>query len=203
MVKITKDKKTNAVTGVPLLPPWTWRLPLQQQGVLVLCLRGPDGVEKHHPCKVIVRNYRASIITCAKYGTMLYGEVQTGNEGEHIEVLKGDDFIEISTLLGAPKVTGKVWYNLQVKQSWRTAVDDYVNVIDCLPHHFNMHLMHGAQILGYKHPVLAIRNAWKYFYDEIVNSLHLINESEETMDKRLSDWNQAQWIMPKPVIAKY
>jgi hypothetical protein len=39
---------------------WMDDLPMQQQSVVVLATRGPDGVAKHHPCKDVVRAYRIS-----------------------------------------------------------------------------------------------------------------------------------------------
>jgi hypothetical protein len=64
---------------------------------------------------------------------------------------------------------------------------------DELPHHYLMHLMHGAQILGYKHPEPEFRERWLEFYVEMVEDAHLKTESEEEMDVRLGDWGREFW----------
>jgi hypothetical protein len=56
-------------------PPWCVELPLQQQSVLFLAGRGPDGLAKSHPCKAIHVAYRGTIFMAGKYGRMLeWGE---------------------------------------------------------------------------------------------------------------------------------
>ena len=42
-------------------PTWCTMLPLQQQSVLFLASRGPDGVAKVHPCKPVIIAYRATV----------------------------------------------------------------------------------------------------------------------------------------------
>jgi hypothetical protein len=49
-----------------LLRPWVKELTLQQQSVLVLALRGCDGVPKEDPSKKILRYYRFSVIQNAR-----------------------------------------------------------------------------------------------------------------------------------------
>ncbi len=36
-----------------VFPEWMADLPMQQQSVMIIAVRGPDGVRKHHPCKAI------------------------------------------------------------------------------------------------------------------------------------------------------
>ncbi len=43
--------------GVGLLADWISDLSLQQQAVLVLALRGPDGFPKQHPSKEVLYHY--------------------------------------------------------------------------------------------------------------------------------------------------
>jgi hypothetical protein len=53
--------------------------------------------------------------------------------------------------------------------------------------------MHGAQILGYKHPDERFRERWLGFYLRAVEEFHLQPETETQMDTRLGDWNQEHW----------
>jgi len=56
-----------------------------------------------------------------------------------------------------------------------------------------MHLIHAAEILGYKHPIIYIRRFWNIFYLDGVKDLHLHPETEAEMDKRLGDVKE-NWI---------
>ncbi|MFK3857783.1 hypothetical protein [Agrobacterium pusense] len=150
-----------------VFPEWMFDLPMQQQSVLVLAARGPDGVRKNHPMKDIQRHYRATVLKAARYGRPL----ATGEPA--------DSFMSLEFIVDERK-----W--LQVQKA-------YFEHIDEIPHHFHMHLMHGAEILGYKHPDLLMRDRWKQFYFNCCDDAHLPPETEEDMDKRLSDWNRKHW----------
>ncbi len=76
---------------------------------------------------------------------------------------------------------------------WADDVKDYFRHVDELPAHFHSHLYHGAEILGYKHPDPFVRSRWHQFYVTAVDDLHLVPETEEMMDARLSDWNRDFW----------
>jgi hypothetical protein len=142
-------------------------LPLQQQSVLLLASRGPDGIAKFHPSKVIQRAYRATVFMAGRYGRMLrFGE-------------KADTFMSLE-VFGSDTL-------------WKQAVTDFFDHEDDLPHHFIMHLMHGVEILGYKHPDPMFRERWHGFYLRLVRDLHLTPETEAEMDKRLGDWGRAHW----------
>jgi hypothetical protein len=150
-----------------VVPEWFTSLTLQQQCVLLLAGRGPDGVAKNHPCKEIQRNYRGTIFVAGRYGRML-------NWGEH-----ADSFMSLAAI-------GK-------DELWGQASDDFFDSIDSLPHHFTAHIMHGAEILGYKHPERRFRDRWGIFYLKCVEDLHLAVETEKDMDIRLNDWNRRDW----------
>ena len=150
-----------------VFPEWMFTLPFQQQSVLVLALRGPDNVRKHHPMKDIQRHYRASVLKAAYYGRLL-------NYGEAADSFMGLGYIVERT-------------------DWLKITKAYFHHIDELPHHFHMHMMHGAEILGYKHPDIYFRARWNEFYLDCCDDAHLPPETEAQMDARLSDWNREYW----------
>jgi hypothetical protein len=78
-------------------------------------------------------------------------------------------------------------------EQWAEARKRFFDSVDNFPHQYIAHIFHGAQILAYKHPDPRFREAWGLFYQEAVSSLHLGGESEEEMDRRLSDWDQELW----------
>lgn len=59
---------------------------------------------------------------------------------------------------------------------------------DEYPHHFIMHLIHCAEVIGYKHPDQNIRGYWADFYTEACHAFHMNAETEEEMDSRLNDF---------------
>lgn len=142
-------------------------LPIQQQSVLFLAARGPDGIAKSHPCKRVQRAYRATVLKAAKYARCLkYGE-------------KGDSFMCLAEFAN--------------DTIWSAVIEEFFRTADSLPHHFFMHLVHGAEIIGYKHPLPVFRMRWIDFYRVAVKDFHLTAETEKEMDARLSDWDQAFW----------
>lgn len=72
-----------------------------------------------------------------------------------------------------------------------TLVEDthrFLQSLDQYPFHFVMHLMHAAEIIGYKHPDEATRLGWGEFYRRIVEgNVHCQVETEAMMDQRLAD----------------
>ena len=76
---------------------------------------------------------------------------------------------------------------------WKQAVDAFFDHHDVLAKHYVAHLMHGAEILGYKHPDGRFRERWLAFYLACVDMLHLRPESEVEMDERLGDWGREHW----------
>jgi len=144
-------------------PEWMKELPLQQQSVLFLAARGPDGIEKFHPVKEIQRAYRATVFVAAKHGKRMlkYGET-------------GDSFMSLAAFA-------------DIGTWWSDCIDNFINHIDSLPLHYVMHLMHGAQILGYKHPDERFSYKWFKLYLALVKNFHLNVETEQEMDERLKD----------------
>lgn len=169
-----------------MLQDWTNDLSFMMQSVLITSCRGPDGIRKDHPVKVLIRYLRRSFLICAFDGKVRWSPYEPG----------GGSF------------TGPLHLNHAspgAKPEDPTGhLDGYVGVylrhVDELPHHFQLHLMHAAEILGYKHPDDDVREFWRTFYRAIVNDAHLVPESEETMDRRLGD-NEKTWRAAEEVIA--
>lgn len=152
---------------VSVQPGWCTLLPVQQQSVLFLAGRGPDNVAKNHPCKAVHVAYRACVFVAAKYGRSLdWGE-------------RADGFMSLSTFAS--------------DDLWGDAVRDFFKHSDELPHHYITHLMHGAEILGFKHPDLRVRTRWHAFYLKLVDSMHVKPETVDEMDERLGDWDRKDW----------
>lgn len=153
---------------ISVQPEWCLELPIQQQSVLFLACRGGDGLPKTHPSKDIQRAYRATVMIAAKYGRLL-------NIGE-----KGDGFMSLE------------YFGDEIV--WNSYLKLFFETVDQLPHHFLMHLIHGAEIVGYKHPDAIFRRRWYRFYYECVLSFHMALESKDMMDARLGDWDREHWI---------
>jgi len=153
------------------LQEWAHSLTIQQQSVLMLALRGPDGVEKFNPCKHVLRRYRAAVLVAAKYGRVLrYDE-------------RGDNFMSL--------------VNFESDEHWFFEVmQPYFSVVDQIPHHSHLHLMHGCEIVGYKHPNELVRRRFNDFYVQCCNDMHIFPETVEVMDMRLSDWDHEYWDEP-------
>jgi len=148
----------------PVIQEWVCRLPYMQQTVLLTCVRGPDGLHKEHPAKNILRWFRRCTLVSAFDGEVLTHPDQPG----------GGSF------------TGPQTMPLHI------SVRKYRGACDEVPHHFQMHVMHAAEILGYKHPDPRTREWWRLLYYVLVNDLHLFPEEEIDMDSRLGD-NPAGW----------
>lgn len=160
-----------------VLQDWVHTLPFMQQAVLMAAIRGPDGIRKDHPVKVLCRYLRRSFLLCAFHGQAHLGFSDPG----------------------CGSFTGPAWSD-EVKGVGH-AVELYLRTIDQLPHHFQLHLMHAAEILGYKHPDSACRTFWRDFYMKVVNDAHLNPETEAMMDFRLADLEH-NWRACEEVTAK-
>lgn len=160
-----------------VLQDWVTELTLMQQSVLIAATRGPDGIRKNHPVKVLCRWLRRCYLISAFDRRVLADPYEPGG-GSFTGPCRTDDV-----------------------QGLDHAVDLYASSTDELPHHFQMHLLHAAEILGYKHPDSATRDWWNRFYRFMVKDLHLMPESEAQMDIRLGD-KEADWRAYESVMAK-
>jgi len=57
---------------------------------------------------------------------------------------------------------------------------------DCLPHHYIMHLVHAAEVIGYNHPQDEIRGHFRSWYLLMCRKLHVNPETEAQMNERLN-----------------
>lgn len=171
------------------LQPWVEDLTIMQQSVLIAAVRGPDGLHKNHVAKAILRWYRRCILISAFEGRVIDDPLAPG----------GGSF------------TGPVPYQYHTRGLFEDAAvqqskalanisDAFLKTQDELPFHFFMHVLHAAEILGYKHPTAWIRAYWRGFYLRMVNDQHLYPEGEEEMDRRLSD-NEREWRAREEVTA--
>jgi hypothetical protein len=155
---------------------WAESLTYMQQSVLIAAVRGPDGIEKNHPVKVLCRWLRRSFLISAFDRRALTDPYEPG----------GGSF------------TGPC--QNEAVRDLDHALNLYLENVDRIPHHFQLHFMHAAEILGYKHPILSTRQWWRRCYESIVNDAHLMPESEQAMDKRLGD-RERDWRAREVVTA--
>ena len=154
---------------------WTHALTCMQQTVLLTAIRGPDGVAKYHPSKYLLRWYRRCVLLGALDHNVFETPYQPGGGS-----FTGPSYGEGTNLAHnwAPKM--------------QKVFDEYLRTLDELPHHFQLHFMHAAEIVGYKHPDRKIREWWHFVYHQLADDMHLNIETEDQLDYRLAD-NEAQW----------
>lgn len=171
---------------------WACALPFMQQSVLIAAVRGPDGIRKDHPVKVLCRYLRRSFLICAFDGKVRWSPYEEGGGSFtgplHLQVMETPDGREI-------REPGEFYGHLD------GYVGIYLRHVDELPHHFQLHLMHAAEILGYKHPDSDVRGFWATLYRAIVKDAHLNPETVEQMDRRLGD-REDSWREGEVVTAK-
>jgi hypothetical protein len=162
----------------PVTQEWCHGITFMQQTVLLTAVRGPDGIAKYHPCKYLLRWFRRCTLVSSLDGIVLTTPWHPG----------GGSFMGPSYLHTADEGDGSDW------AAWMTnQVSDYLRALDELPHHFQLHFMHAAEILGYKHPNPDIRGWWHSTYVRLVHDMHLWPESEAQMDDRLGD-DRSAWL---------
>lgn len=149
-----------------VLQPWVSSLTLMQQSVLLTAIRGCDGLPKYHVSKYLLRWYRRSIMLTAFLGKVMPDPFEPC----------GGNF------------TGPVQ-----PEAFATLNKDYLGSVDEIPHHFHMHIIHAAEVVGYKHPTVFNREWWLGFYLAAVQDLHLHPETENEMDYRLGDVRE-NWL---------
>ena len=170
-----------------VLQDWVHELPFMQQAVLMTAVRGPDGIRKDHPVKVLCRWLRRSFLLCAFHGRA------------HLDFDPDDG--GCGSFTGCLQVEGGGYGPDGGVYGVDNAFDLYLRSVDELPHHFQLHFMHAAEVLGYKHPAPDVREWWSFTYRSIVSDAHLSPESEAAMDARLRDPAQG-WRAAESVVAR-
>jgi len=144
---------------------WVESLTLMQQSVLLTALRGADTLPKQHVSKYLLRWYRRCVLISA------FDRCELSDPHDP----RGGSF------------TGPIT---------TTTIDElasqYLQCVDELPHHFHLHVIHAAEVLGYKHPDKKTREWWNRFYLAAVRDMHLHPEPEQELDVRLGD-NLKDW----------
>lgn len=169
--------------------PWTENLPFMQQSVLITATRAPDGLKKDHPVKVILRWYRRCIMWSAFERKWLKSPFEHG----------GGSFTGPFSDIHAAEMG--IYSSEGEWETFDQVRGVYLRYVDEMPHHFQLHLMHAVEILGYHYPDDAVRKWWNEFYLMIVNDMHLFPETFAQMSARLGD-NEAGWRAREEVIAK-
>jgi hypothetical protein len=159
---------------------WTHKLSMMQQSVLLTSVRGPDGIPKYSSVKYIIRWFRRCVLISALDNVVFTDPVSEG----------GGSF---TGPVPIPSGHTKQFALDEWELIMNSIVSEFLKEADGIPHHFQMHLMHAAEIVGYKHTDERIARWWQHFYNRFVSALHLHPESEEEMDSRLGD-NKAGWL---------
>ncbi len=157
------------MTKGPVTQQWTHEITFMQQTVLLTAVRGPDGIAKYHPVKFLLRWYRRCILVSSLDGCVLDSPTDP----------RGGSFMGPSY---DPSSGCMCW-----QEAMDGIVDRYLQSTDELPHHFQMHFMHAAEIVSYKHPEREVREWWGGVYWRLVHDMHLYPETEQQLDARLSD----------------
>jgi hypothetical protein len=174
---------------ISVLQTWVQQLTFMQQSVLITAIRGPDGIDKNHVSKLLIRWLRRCVLYSA-FESRMRGQPMTMNTP-----YSG----------GGGSFTGPSIQDRPITIDWRNDMMDvvkfYLASLDAVPHHFQLHFMHAIEIVGYEHPDKLIRQWWETVYHRISNDMHLNPETIEQMRKRLGD-QESTWRSAEEVTAK-
>jgi hypothetical protein len=135
---------------------WVSSLPFTQQAVLFLSLRGADGLSKNDRSKYIVQFIRGVVLKPAYPGF-------SSNDDYEPDGFMRCDF-----------------------QNFNRDAQFFFDDVDMLPHHFYLHVIHAAEIIGFSHPDDFVRANFFSFYNHSCKSFHMMPETREQLYKRLS-----------------
>lgn len=189
----------------PAQQDWVCQLSIMMQSVLFAAVRAPDGLRKDHPIKVIMRWYRRSVLVSAFDGAALNDPFHKGG-GSFTGPFTAEHVSEYCITNDVPygdvvRYWNEVW-EVEEKQLYFNKMRHvYLRHVDEMPHHFQLHLMHAAQIVGEFHPIPEIRRWWYEFYLMIVEDAHLLPEPSNLLKLRLSD-NEGEWRKREVVTAR-
>lgn len=179
----------------PVQQAWMLEIPMMQQSVVFAAIRAPDGLRKNHPVKVLMRWFRRCTLLSAFDKRALLDPFSPGG-GSFTGPFERHHAEEILRRSIHPADWSSERYD--IFSSMRKVYLDYV---DEIPHHFQLHLMHAAQIVGIHHTDSQIAEWWREFYHMIVNDAHLHPETDQEMNLRLSD-NSDEWRAREVITAR-
>jgi len=174
------ERTSYPTSGKCVLQDWVLERPFMQQSVLISAIRGPDGANKEHPAKPLCRWLRRCVLISAFDKRALDNPYHPG----------GGSYT-------GPSITKEEQQTVEFHNAngWEifmdTRVKEYLSSIDTLPLHFHLHIVHAAEILGYKHSNDRIRAWWRKTYHRMAHDMHLAVEIEAELDTRLNDDEQA------------
>jgi hypothetical protein len=181
-----------------VLQEWVEQLSFMQQSVLMTAVRGPDGLPKNHVSKLMLRWLRRCFLLSAFDKEVLSdpydprgGSFTGPSISKLVRACDGHSTAVCDALCCPP-----LWF-----VPMNDVLTDYLRHVDEAPHHFHLHLMHAAEILGYKHPDQWIREWWRLAYNRLANDMHLLPEAEDRMDQRLGD-SRKDWLAAEEVTAQ-
>jgi hypothetical protein len=146
--------KTEAKQSV--VKEWVSELPFTQQALLMLGLRGPDGIPKLSAAKQIVHYLRGEVLNAA------YDDYNPDSEEYMFGFMRGD------------------------YRNFEAYVNDFLSDIDAYPLHFYLHLTHSAEVIAFGHPDIDICEYWCLLYFRCCKALHMNPETKEQFYQRLN-----------------
>lgn len=170
-----------------VLQDWVTNCSMMQQSVLMGIVRGPDGVEKYHPVKPVLRWYRRCLLFSAIDGKVLTNPHDPNGgsfTGPSYDVVYADDVV--------PDWTEKM----------DSLVGDMLRTMDQMNLHFWLHMLHAFEIMGYHHSDPVIAMWWTNVYYRMVNAMHLYPETKTALDRRLGDTRAGWEERSDPAITK-
>ena len=146
-----------------VLQDWVQECSLRQQGVLVIALRGPDGVRKEDAAKPLVRTMRGLVMNAGRTGKPM-------ERGVHWEE---DPFMTI--------------YYIENPDRCKDVVKPFFDQWDSYNVHFLQHLLHAYAVAGMHYPDMDIRDRAWTFYERCCRKLHVHPETSRELAHRLRD----------------
>lgn len=149
---------------------WTSTISHRQQGVMVMALRGPDGLPKESGCKNVIRSFRASVMNS--------GDTKKPLAIGEALLSKFDKYMTMQFLSN--------------ELSWIEVCEQFVSDIDTYNIHFLQHFLHAAMVVAFNHPNEILRARWSYCANRIAKKLHIHLETQEEFTHRLRDGVRTQ-----------
>ena len=144
---------------------WTSTISHRQQGVMVMALRGPDGLPKESGCKNVIRSFRASVMNS--------GDTKKPLALGEALLSKYDKYMTMEFL--------------SIEFKWKEVCEAFVSDIDTYNIHFLQHFLHAAMVVAFNHPNETMRARWEYCANRIAKKLHIHLETKEEFTHRLRD----------------